>query len=165
MNGIEKAEGLDISEPSAYFIVPDGIRTHGLPLRRRMLYPAELRRHEGAEHPMMKSGFHRVIQMYKQIGSISINALKLGQSTCFASRLWRWRFLRHAYLFSSDEQSPSCGFYLGRDSQALLFYFSLSSMRLASFLAALSIFSMSLPSIITRTRGSVPDVRMSTLPS
>ena len=49
MNGIEKAEGLDISEPSAYFIVPDGIRTHGLPLRRRMLYPAELRRRAKAE--------------------------------------------------------------------------------------------------------------------
>ena len=29
---------------STFLPVPDGIRTHGLPLRRRTLYPAELRR-------------------------------------------------------------------------------------------------------------------------
>ena len=29
-----------------FYHVPDGIRTHGLPLRRRTLYPAELRKQD-----------------------------------------------------------------------------------------------------------------------
>lgn len=47
----------------------------------------------------------------------------------------------------------------------LFSYCSLSSIRAASFLASLSIFSISVPSIMTRTRGSVPEVRISTRPS
>ena len=43
---IRKAENPDKSKVFGVFAgVPGGIRTHGLSLRRRTLYPAELQRH------------------------------------------------------------------------------------------------------------------------
>ena len=41
---LHKTKNADLFKRSALNGVPDGIRTHGLSLRRRTLYPAELRR-------------------------------------------------------------------------------------------------------------------------
>ena len=43
------------------FYVPGGIRTHGLSLRRRTLYPAELRRHA----PNILNGFGANVNIFE----------------------------------------------------------------------------------------------------
>ncbi len=100
-----KSGGFFQNPPRFLIGIPGAIRTRDLPLRRRMLYPAELRRHMGIDRMETPDRMHIADVFYRKKGSVSRGKSKA------APKRWRTLFsvLSHEIFRTISGQHRTMG--------------------------------------------------------